>query len=451
MGAGVELIQTEEIGVIGEVPAQGQASRPTTKEVKEQSGDEVPASNGTVMQEFEEGVVPPTPSSDLDASANQDLPPKDGPLVLHNSSVDERPGNHDTDPSTSDGVTGDSVRGEEHPLVEEATDSLERSVKQGSEGELESKISENIDSTGKPSDLEGSAVFPPPPGSPMLLAARDQSHDYDKKVMQDDVSELQYTHDLEMEREYMQKNEYFDDMTAVEEELVLPDERIRHIILPLNTTPGPLKEGEEGGSWERCEEKVVFSSGTQHLYGYIEYEYDTNPDFDGLNIFVQPRREHLYGKSVNLREPGSNGEFEKAVYLCDIFVRPGEGAYLLSEAEDMHSLQGSQAFIPSPSSLYQEYTRKREFHCILLRSYVAEVDLVEVVTGPVIGEISQNSARIALELSQPMRQLSVICRPLGKCAGDGVPVNKINEAIRTATEVPDHYYLDCEPLEERAS
>ena len=82
------------------------------------------------------------------------------------------------------------------------------------------------------------------------------------------------------------------------------------------------------------------------------------------------------------------------MYLFDVFIRPGEGANHSFDAPDMASLAGS-VDIPSPSSLYTEYTARNPFHFLVLRSYVTEIDLAAVVTGPVIGEVSQSTARVA--------------------------------------------------------
>ena len=353
-------------------------------------------------------VPPPAASADAGdaASAEQEIPPQGSAAMSRVVSADAGDG-----ADAAAFPAGDGDEAAEIPVKDKSEDGEDEGQAEGEDKAMEH--TEGAEGASSSHEGEREAIFPPPPGSPVppvdpTLAARSASRDTaetgdDYTAEGDTISALQMTHNKEMEEAYNQqsgyKNENFDDLTAAEEEeeeLILPEERVRHVILPLYTVPGPLPDGEKGGSWETSEENTFFSAGLQHLHGYIEYEYERKPDLDSLNIFIQPRREHLYGQSVNIREPEKSGEFEKAIYLCDMFVRPGGGACILSESFDMNSLAGSQAFVPSPGSLYTEYTRRREFHHLVVRSYVAEVDLVELVTA--LYWRSKPNGRIALSI-----------------------------------------------------
>jgi len=283
------------------------------------------------------------------------------------------------------------------------------------------------------------------------------------------------------------------------------------------------KKKESESVWHNPEEDdlYVFPSGTYELHGDVEFRFDQNPtNLNKYNISPLPKRADMYGHAIDIHAAQS----ELAVYLFDIFIRPGEGTQAgamlgpvplpigfmplggslasmsivspesISKRKEMVISHAGHGYLPSPSvsvvaggmphgslngsihsmeevmdplnpeemsvhnfpeepqkNLFdrdfhapmpiptQHVARDREnhsseWHFLLPRSFMSELDLAELIVGPVIGEVTQTSARVLFEFNMDLRELAFILRPIGRHA-----IQNLNKSAsdRDMLEIPE--------------
>ena len=165
--------------------------------------------------------------------------------------------------------------------------------------------------------VEGDA-FPPPPGSPVpkpstapagmtlsavgsvgmgLMSALSRSRDdaegnkapqtiqedehggSEGKEENEESSVFQQMHDEDMARSVLLEPE------PEPEPEPLPEEQIRHIILPLYTVPGQQgPSSAEEDHWATSREQIKFARGLQLLHGDVEYEFERDPELGDYNL-----------------------------------------------------------------------------------------------------------------------------------------------------------------------
>ena len=165
---------------------------------------------------------------------------------------------------------------------------------------------------------------------------------------------------------------------------------IRHLILPIWADESPSRVGEE---------EILFPPGLYKLYGIVDYEFDPNPDLAKYNISPLHPRKNLHPAII---DPIKNSEL--AVYLLDIFIprERGEEIDFLQEDDPENQKQG-------------------EYHQLIPRDFISDIDMVDIITGPVVGEVSHENARIMLEINRDLRQLTIVLNPLGRNNCGGIP------------------------------
>ena len=188
-----------------------------------------------------------------------------------------------------------------------------------------------------------------------------------------------------------------------------PSVNVRHIILPV----------WEHAKFQNNHSMVIFPDGLNMLGDKLEYflNRDTT-DFANVNIKMLSQNRALYGRVIN-----DNDAPETAVYLLDLFIRPGEGNMHGNENEPFinkpeESVIGSQ-IDPHAKNNNQEpveiITRNRrpyQYHNMLSRSFMHNVDFFEILMGPIIGNVSCDSARILFEVNMDLVELKFVARPL---------------------------------------
>ncbi len=238
-------------------------------------------------------------------------------------------------------------------------------------------------------------------------------------------------------------------------------------------------------SWNNPEEDdaYLFPSGTYTLDGPIDFKFDRDPtNLEKYNISPLLKRIDLYGKGIDITLP----QAEIAVYLFDIFIRPGEGSQpfvpiveyplidgnasvaqgdvsvagsadgslLVGSVGTVHTLEELQSMLdeneqademsvhhfpkrpvthvydqhfhapmPVPVTNYPGKIHSSEWHMLLPRTFVSTLDNADMIVGPVIGEVSTTSARILFEFNMDMRELAIVLHPVGRNNIDSLPLS----------------------------
>jgi hypothetical protein len=168
---------------------------------------------------------------------------------------------------------------------------------------------------------------------------------------------------------------------------------MEHLILPVNYH---TVEGEE------VDEHITLPDGRCLMEDIIEYEVLHEFTAEETGVHAVPPRLELYRDSLKPEE-----RVQPVVYRLDLMVhrlkapappdlaRPAVDAGLLESSVDSHAVSFNMQ------------------HRLYLRPLLSEVDLVELLLGPVIGTVTETTAIVLFEFSTNLRQLSCVLQPLG--------------------------------------
>lgn len=170
-----------------------------------------------------------------------------------------------------------------------------------------------------------------------------------------------------------------------------------------------------------------------HLLGFFSIEYrvlDENSVSDN-EIMVYKQRREFYGNAIRIAE-----EVETAVYLIDVIVEGKEELVKKIVPPPMYPSSSStdNSVASHPSNLMsadnesvtsfvqqqrmqlymQEMAKPRcYFHPIHSRSFVHEIDFVDIILGPVVASVTQESCVLHFETNADLRELIVLIKAIG--------------------------------------
>lgn len=163
---------------------------------------------------------------------------------------------------------------------------------------------------------------------------------------------------------------------------------LRHILLPLKLGAPPPTPS------------IVFPTGPYVMGGKVGCELVG--DVAANDIHFRPPRRDLYGHSIDLKTP------EKVPYEVNILMDVEK--FLPNESADALS-----------DDMRESHIVMNAFHPVVIRPFVHELDLVDVVVGPVVGVVTHSTARVLFEINRDLRQLECVLRPIA-FVGDEISV-----------------------------
>lgn len=223
------------------------------------------------------------------------------------------------------------------------------------------------------------------------------------------------------------------------------DVNIRHIILPVWEHARPQDK----------QSMVAFPDGINILGDKLEYFLNRDvSDFANVNIKMLSQNRTLYGAGIN-----NSSTPETAVYLFDFFIRPGEGNMISNGQEPFisgpdESVLGSQvdlniSKVQESIEIASRNRKPYQYHHILSRNFLHNVDFFEVLMGPIIGNVSSTSARVLFETNLDLDELEIVARPLRRVGaqpneilvGDDEEVSE--DAVLLLTSVKAYKMVSC--------
>jgi hypothetical protein len=168
---------------------------------------------------------------------------------------------------------------------------------------------------------------------------------------------------------------------------------LRHIILPI----------EIGGI---PEETIVFPKGICIMKN-IEYEVQINLDEIEHEIHLVNNRTDMYGFAINLKE-----NKEPAVYILDLLSQPkyssGEKLLIVKQKKIQENLRKRITLTPKNEDLIVPF-----YHSVFATSYVDDIDSLQLLVGPIIGEVTHTEAIVQFEVNKSFLYLEAKLIPIG--------------------------------------
>ena len=220
-----------------------------------------------------------------------------------------------------------------------------------------------------------------------VLGNSTQGENMDDNDLMDDISVATYD-----KYGALDKESALDVDRELEKSLLL---QIRHIVFPLTV----------GGKGAR--DSLIFpaTNGLYHLNSLLEYT--VNDLGDDLNLY-HDTCEKFYG--LTLHSP-----------KCDLH---GDAIQLDSQAESSVHVIDSTVRSDNPDDRDSKYESKEFPHHIYARSFIHDIDFVDVIVGPVIGAVTENSAIIQFEVNRNLQLLQLNLVPFEKEKYQSVTVTK---------------------------
>lgn len=154
--------------------------------------------------------------------------------------------------------------------------------------------------------------------------------------------------------------------------------------------------------------EILFAEEKYDIGNEIEVQIvkDINPNCEKMSL--EPPKTQYYGKNVLLRrrEP-----FFYTVHIVDEELR-----FINSNSNWNSSVNDLNSPIHPSSSFSRAFT----FAGVIIKAYFHPIDDLEIIFGPVVGNVSQNGATVSIELNTPVSSLQCVFRPLGLDAPDVV-------------------------------
>lgn len=183
---------------------------------------------------------------------------------------------------------------------------------------------------------------------------------------------------------------------------------IEHLILPIDYH---TVEGEE------VDESITLPDGKCLMEDIIEYEalHEFTPEETGL-YSILPKLE-LYKEKFLPEE-----KIQPIVYRLEFFVRKVKAVHANGNAPAAVSTAtpaaaGSTELLPGgglmENSVLSAVISSNTQHRCYVRPLLNEIDLVELLMGPIIGKVSADSVLVLFEFNMNLKQLSCVLQPLG--------------------------------------
>lgn len=179
---------------------------------------------------------------------------------------------------------------------------------------------------------------------------------------------------------------------------------IEHLILPIDHH---TLEGEE------VDESITLPDGKCLMEDIIEYEALHEFSAEETGVYPVAPKLDLYKETFTQDE-----KIQPVVYRLEFFIRKTKAPTANDDAPVAASaaaaeLVPAQQQVLMGSSVLSAVVNANTQHRCYVRPLLNEVDLAELLVGPIVGKVTADSALVLFEFNMNLRQLSCVLQPLG--------------------------------------
>lgn len=118
-----------------------------------------------------------------------------------------------------------------------------------------------------------------------------------------------------------------------------------------------------------------------------------------------------------------------------------EGVVMVNDADLEDSQSGYSPGGPSDEDSIQSFVTHGQFHLLIARTIINDYDHFDVILGPIVGFVTNTTAKVLIEVNRNLKHLKLVLRPRGT-TGDVVEV-KVDNVM--AFELTTYYFTNLVP------